>query len=359
MNEQERSAATLSCRFCPMCHHVDLATTITRRETYSPRGRGLTLFAVEQGKLSWDPSVADVMYKFSADGLSRQVCAGHIDHDELVIDARRRLVAAGAAPEAVRRVRENIQKRGNPWGEPEPDLEALSGAKKKADLLVYFGPAARVRRPGVIGATAKLLSRGGVAFMVLAAEGTPGLLLHQLGEADAAKEAARALQEKIAKSGARTVAVVGADAYRVLSRGFGDVPGLKGAAVRHVSEVIAELPLKFRPMDRPVAVHDPCALARFAPCIDPPRALLRKILGRDPLELPWNREHAACSGECGGLPFTNPALAAAAARRRTAQALEVRAAALVTAGPAAATLLDNGALEVKDITEAAAEALGG
>jgi Fe-S oxidoreductase len=358
--EQERLTAMTSCRFCPMCHHADLSATLTRRETYSARGRGLTLWAIEKGKLPWDSSVADVMYKFSADGLSRHVCAGHINHDELVIDARRRLVRAGAAPEAVAAVKSRLGMSGNPWGEPEPDVAALSGAKAgaRSELLVYFGPAARVRRQGVVKALGKLLSRAGVPFGALPAEGDPGLLLYQLGYAEDGQAAARALQEKISRSGARTVVTPDPDAYRALKSGFGDVPGVQGVKVLHASECLEELArggkLRFRGAGTKIAYHDPCALARFAPCIDPPRALLKAVAGQAPLELGWSRDRAWCSGECGGLPFTNPELARAAAQRVLVQAGEAGAEVIVTASPAGAILLGEGA---RDLTELAAESL--
>ena len=366
--EDDYRTAVRSCRFCPMCHHADLVTTLTRRETTSPRGRGLTLFALEQGKLSWDASVADVLYRFTADGLSRHVCAGHINHDEMVIEGRRRVAAAGAAPEAVGRVRANIEKTGNPWGEADPGPERALGIKARrrdAAVLVVLGPAARVRRPEAARAFGRLLERAGLVPAVLDEEGDPGLLLYQLGLPEPAHASARTLAEKIRASGAREVVTPDPDVYRTLTAGFGDFPGLgKAAAVRHAAEFLETLAregrLKFRPPAAKTAYHDPCALARFSPLIAPPRALIKAVSGRDPLELPWNREAAACSGECGGLPFTYPDLARAAAERRAAQARETGAEVLVTAGPGTAHhLAQAGGGFAKDLTEWTAECLVG
>jgi Fe-S oxidoreductase len=362
--EEDVSVAVRSCRFCPMCHHVDLVTAITRRETYSPRGRGMTLFAIGKGLLDWDAAVADVMYKFSADGLSRQVCAGHINHDEMVIDARQRLVQAGAAPESVAQVRRNIETFGNPWGETEPDLRALVGAESapSPEVLVYFGATARVQRPNVVRSMVRLLRQAGISFAYLSNEGDPGLLLYQLGEIEAAQDAARRLQEKLQERGITRIVTPDAESYRVFKVGFRDYPGLgPGWEVQHVSELL-ESParagkLRFKRPEKRVIYHDPCALARFAPCLDPPRALLRAIDGEAPLELPWQRELAVCSGECGGLPFTNGPIARAAAAERLKQAREAGAEILVTSSPAAAQVMSDGGLEVKDLVEFAAECL--
>ena len=366
--DAERLNAIQSCRYCPMCHHADLSVTLTRRETYSARGRGLLLWSIEKGKIGWDSQVADVMYKFPADGLSKRVCAGHIPHDDLILDARARLVRAGAAPVSVARTKKNLKEHGNPWGTAESDLGARVGLKGRPagtpQVLLYFGATARVHRPGAIDALLRLVRKAGVAFTYLPEEGDPGLLLHQLGEVEAAGEAASALGRKIEESHAARVVTADADAYRALKAGFGNVPPLAGAAVQHASEFLEELAkggkLTFRPPAKRVAYHDPCALARFTPCLEAPRALLKRILGGAPAELPGNRELAECSGECGGLPFTNADLASAAAARRLEQAAGAGAGILAAGGTAAAAALaqaNASALEIKDLVELAADCL--
>src|SRR5262249_16960686 len=149
-------------------------------------------------------------------GLCRQVCAGHIPHDEMVIDARHRLVGAGRAPDAVARVKGNIEEKGNPWGQEEPDLAAMTGAKPQRDVLVCFGSAARIRRPGSVTALTKLLNAADVGFSVLHEESDPGLLLYQLGEPEAGESAARGLSSRIGRSGAKHVVTPDADVYRTL-----------------------------------------------------------------------------------------------------------------------------------------------
>ena len=359
--QDDRRTAALSCRYCPMCHHADLTVTLERRETYAARARGLILFAAEQGKVAWDAQLADVMYQFFTDGLCQKVCAGHIPHDEMVIDARRRLIAAGQAPEAVAQVRDNIEKTGNPWGEQEPDLSALTGAKPREDVLVYFGPAARIRRPQSVGALAALLRRADVRFSVLCDEGDSGLLLYQLGDTEAGAGAARVLARKITQSGARTVVTSDADAYRTLKIGFGEVSPMSGSTVLHASECLAKLMggLRFRkPVRSQVAYHDPCALARFAPCLEAPRTLVQSVCERAPLEIgTWSRELANCSGECGGVSFTRPTLARKAADRRLREAHDAGADLLVAGSPAAAAALEGGNLEVRELSEFLAESL--
>jgi len=338
-----------------MCHHADLTVTLQRRETYSARGRGLALFAAEQGKQPLDPEFADVMYGFFADGLCQHVCAGHIPHDDMIIDARRQLVAAGREPEAVPQLKFNIQQTGNPWGEAEPDLSSLPGTNSRQDVLVYFGPAARIKRPAVLSALASLLKSAGVEFSVMRNEGDPGLLLYQLGEAEASEQAARALAQKITESGARTVITPDADAYRTLKVGFGHVTPLSAAKIQHTSEFLRPLARDLQLHQRKAlraAYHDPCALARFAPCLEAPRAVLKVVCGVEPLEIgAWSRDLANCSGECGGVPFTHPNLSRKAADHRIHAAREVGAELLVAGSPGAAAALEGSDMPVQEFCE--------
>ena len=355
LSAEKMRAAIRSCRYCPMCHHVDLTVTLQRRETYSARGRGLALFAAELGELPLDPEFADVMYGFFADGLCQRVCAGHIPHDEMVIEARHQLVAAGRQPETVARVKSNIHDTGNPWGNSEPDLSSLPAVNPRRDVLVYFGPTARVKRPAVLSALASLLKTAGVEFSVMRDEGDPGLLLHQLGEVEAGEQAGKALARKIAESGARIVITPDADAYRTMKVGFGNVPPLSAVKIQHTSDFLSRLSgdLKLHQQKRlRVAYHDPCALARFASCLEAPRAVLTTVCGREPLEIgAWSRDLAHCSGECGGVPFTLPKLSRQAAEHRIHAAREVGAELLVAGSPGAAASLEGSGMPVQELCE--------
>jgi Fe-S oxidoreductase len=361
LSETDRLIAIRSCRSCPMCHHADLVTTLERRETFSARGRGMTLFAIEQGIAVLDSEVADSMYRFFVDGLCRHVCAGHIMHDDMVVDARRRLVAANQAPPTVAQVKANVQKTGNPWAEAEPDLQALTQAQVGREVLVYFGPAARIKRPVVITALCAILEKGGIGFSVLDEEGDPGLLLHQLGEQEAGAAAARELVEKIRGSGARTIITPDAEAYQALKVGFGERPPLTDVEILHTSEFLVKLlgRLTFnKPKHKRISYHDPCILARGAPSLDAPRAIVRHIAESEALEIgPWNRELANCSGECGGVPFTTPALSKKAAERRVREALDIGADLIVAGSPAGAAVLAGNGIEVQELCEWVANSL--
>jgi Fe-S oxidoreductase len=321
----------------------------------------MTLFALERDTLKLGPQMADVMYRFFVDGLCRQVCAGHIPHDDIIVDARHRLTAANLAPPAVGRVKAGITETGNPWGEAERDWQALTNARHGQKLLIYFGSTARVKRPGVIGALARILDKLDVGYSVLEEEADPGLLLYQLGERQAGEAAAKEFIEKIRSSGAQTVVTPDAEAYQMLKSGLGGQIPLHDREILHSSEFIERhlggLTLG-RLKYRRIAYHDPCVLARMAPCMIAPRSIVRQIGGVEPVEIgPWSRETANCSGECGGVQFTVPSLSKMAAERRVREAAAVEADVIVTGTPAAAVALNGHGIKVLDLCEFVSEAL--
>ena len=137
--------------------------------------------------------------------------------------------------------------------------------------------------------------------------------------------------------------------------GFGDVMPLSTVKIQHTSEFLSHfagrLPFRQRKGLR-VAYHDPCALARFAPCLEAPRAVLKMVMDAEPLEIGlWSRDRANCSGECGGVPFTHPALSRKAAEHRTQAAREVGAELVVAGSPGAADALEGSGLTVQEFCE--------
>ena len=103
LTEKEREETIWACRFCMMCHVADRVGQVVRRESYTPRGRGAIIYAVDKGLLSADEGVADIMYTSLNDRLIREWCVGHYDHEELVIDERARLFSGGLAPAEIGR----------------------------------------------------------------------------------------------------------------------------------------------------------------------------------------------------------------------------------------------------------------
>jgi Fe-S oxidoreductase len=332
----------------------------------------LVLFGLENGVLKWeDPAVADVFYKSFTDGLPQEWCAGNYDADELVIDARHRLVEKGLAPQEVVRAVERVISSGSPYPEPAPstsDLLAKFGitATQGADLLLFAGCAARTLYPASLHSFAKVLQRRGVKFNILDPEPCCGMPLYQLGDFENASRRAKAVAQLIVSSGAKEIVLLDPDCFRMLKSRYTrfGAPLPDTLKVLHVSEWLLgrieaeKWDLKLR--SERYTYHDPISLARFTKVHEPPRLILQSIFGREPLEMLGNRAKAFNCGEGGGMILTNPEIALEAAARRYEQARLTGADLLVTASPVCASFLSRVGTnhpKVKDLVQIVEEAI--
>ena len=372
LTDEERRLTIQGCRFCPMCYHADTAALILRKETNTPRGRGLILHALDHGVLKWeDPWIGDIFYKSFTDGLPQEWCAGHYDHDELVIDARRRLAEKGFLPEEARQAMNRTEKNGSPYAEPgvnPPDFLREIGAASKtgAALLFYLGCSARSLYPSSARALFRILKATGVPFQVLESETCCGMTLYQLGDFAGASRQARKTAQDILRSGARELVLLDADCYRMFTTRYRKFGALlpEGLKVCHVSEWLADRlsrgALPIRQGRRRATYHDPVSLARFTKIHEAPRSVIRALFDPGLQEMEWPREKAHDCGAGGGMVFTNPDIAREAARRCYDQARKTGAEILITASPPCAFQLagvSSADLPVRDLVEAVADAL--
>ncbi len=107
--------------------------------------------------------------------------------------------------------------------------------------------------------------------------------------------------EAIRSTGAKTVVTACPECYRTLKLDYPDVVGDLGFDVLHISEFLAQAleegKLKFeRALERKVTYHDSCRLGRHMGIYEQPRELLKAIPGLELVEMPRNRQEAACCG---------------------------------------------------------------
>jgi Fe-S oxidoreductase len=372
LTEEERNLTIQGCRFCPMCYHADTAALILRKETNSPRGRGLILHGLDHGVLKWeDPWIGDIFFKSFTDGLPQEWCAGHYDHDELVIDARRRLAEMGCLPEAAQEAVNRVKTSGSPYRQAGVDISGLlreigATPERGAALLVYLGCSTRSLYPSSARALFRILKALKVSFQTLEDETCCGMPLYRLGDFPGASRQAQKTAQGILQSGARELVVLDADCYRMFMtryRKFGAfLP--EGLKVSHVSEWLADRfsqgALRVRKSRGGATYHDPASLGRFTKIHDAPREVIRSLFDPGLKEMEWSREKAHDCGAGGGMMFTNPDIAREAARRCYGQAQRTGGEVLITASPLCAFQLgavSSPDLPVRDLVEVAADAL--
>jgi Fe-S oxidoreductase len=340
LSEKERAETIWACRFCMMCHCADRVGQVVRRESYTPRGRGAIIFALDEGFLDYDEGVADIMYTTLNDRMIQHWCVGNYDHEELVIDARARIFEKGLAPEGVIAYSKNLRTNPVQGGDPAKILsDAGVTMDSDSDTLLFCGSAARGSQQATLIAAGKLFNRAGQSFKVLADEPSSGWALYQLGDFEGAKEISALLAEKIRQSKVSTVVALDADGYRMLmgrtTRFGGDIKGIK---ILHINAVMAGW-LK----DKAISVtqkvpdaatyHDPCVLARFFEDIDSPRYILSQILAEELKEMATNKKLANCCGAGGMLAVHRPDVSEDVAGMRIDEAIESGAARLISGCP--------------------------
>jgi len=369
LTESERIETIKACRDCPMCHPVDLFAQITGKEANTPRGRGMTLWGLEKGLLSWESEgVSGIFYQAFLDGLPQEWCEGNYDFDELIIDARKTLVDKGLAPAAVSEIARRIQETGNPQGIQGKGVSAIMGQSPSGtpEIAVFLGSSARTERAQAAIALAEILRRLKIGFEVLEDETDSGFLLYQLGDFQTASAQAKKIADRLKKIHAKKLIVLSASAYRMittrLARFGASLP--EGLKVFHATEFLGELleqeKLVFRKkLNKTVTYHDPCCLARFTYVLEPPRKLLAALCESPLVEMNWSGKQARSCGGCGGVPFTYPDISEKAGRIRVEEALKTKAAILASADPECEAMLTRVAqgIEVKDIVELVEEAI--
>ena len=336
LSDKERTETIRACRYCPMCQHADRVASLVRKESYTPRGRGAILFALEKGLLSLDESVADIMYTAVNDGLLQEWCVGNYDHEEMILDIRARLFEKGLAPKEVATFVKALHDK--PQG-PEPE-EILSQAgvvtKPGAEILLFAGCSAREAASSTLISMGGFFNRAGIPFQILKKEPCCGWPLYQLGDLEGAKDFSVTVSTAITRSKASTVVVLDADCYRMLLTRNSRLGGsLEGVRVIHALKLLADwleqgkVRIERRLSD-PVTYHDPCALARYCEDLDSPRKILASLFEGEAREMITHKRMANCCGAGGMLSVYRPDLAREISLLRLEEARETGATLLAT-----------------------------
>ena len=337
LNREERKETILACRHCMMCHVVDRVASLVRRESYTPRGRGAILFALEQGLLKPDKAVADIMYTTLNDGLLLEWCVGNYDQEELIIDARAKLFEQGLAPDAVTDFVKSVHSAQGKGTSPREILSQTGiVVDKGAEVLLFCGCSSLESENQTVVSFGQILNRAEIKFQVMEKETCCGWPLYQLGDWKGAESFSVKVANSIRETGASTVVVLDADCYRMLStRNVRFGGNLEGIKIMHVNEFLADMLDKdtlqiVSPISEPVTYHDPCALARYCQDTESPRKILRSISRGKFSEMETNKKLANCCGQGGMLPVHRPDIADRVAALRLEEAKETGAEILAT-----------------------------
>ena len=337
LTDKERSETIWACRFCMMCHVADRVASVVRRESYTPRGRGAIMYALDKGMIPWDKGVAEIMYTTLNDGLLQEWCVGNYDHEELVLDFRAQLYSRGLAPEDVSSFLGKLRANPSPGTSPTQILEEAGvRVRPSADILLFCGCSARESQKSTVIAMGRLFNSAGIPFMVLPEEPCCGWPFYQLGDLEGARSFSIRVADALRNSGASKVVVLDADCHRMLLtrtvRFGGDLHGITVVhALQETAGWIDEGLLSIqRPFSGTVTYHDPCSLARYCDETESARKILGVLLEDTVKEMATSGKKANCCGGGGMLAVHRPEIARKVTRKRLLEAAETGAEVVAT-----------------------------
>ena len=343
MKQFERHMNTVNaCRFCPMCRNTCTAGEAEHRETVTPKGKALTIFTCINGIQTFDNDVAEVMYHCNLCQLCNAVCEGSWDITEIVTEARRKSVAMGIEPKAVRNMKDSIVNQGNPYGLDKANrlnLLQMPKMNDNASLLYFSGCNVSYKHPEILKAMIKIFQVAGENYTVLNEERCCGAYLDIMGYRDDARDVAKKNIEQFIDSKCQILVTSCPHCYYTIKEMYGQwgVQLPDGLRILHTSsylrEIIAQDKVRLTPLKATLTYHDPCRLGRYCGIYEEPREIIKSFNGIDFKEMRWNRSNARCCGYGSGMSVINQNTARKVAKQRISEIKETGVELLITSCP--------------------------
>lgn len=248
-----------------------------------------------------------------------EICPVGIEHVPAIVEMRRALVEQGDMDPMVQKVLQNIQKRGNSFGENKKkrpawtkklDFEIKDARTEPVDVLWFVGDFAsfdpRYQRVSVD--FARIMKAAGIDFGILYEdESNSGNDVRRVGEEGLYQHLAETNIAVLDDCDFKRIVTTDPHSFNTIKNEYPEFGG--NYEVEHASAFIARLlnenriPLKKKLDGRRVTFHDPCHLGRYNKGYDGPREAIRS-LGVDLVEMRRSRDNSFCCGAGGGRIWT-------------------------------------------------------
>ncbi|MCC6164458.1 MAG: 4Fe-4S dicluster domain-containing protein [Acidobacteria bacterium] len=257
----------------------------------------------------YDP---DVLWQCTTCGACEDACPVGVEHTPVIIGARRGLVSNGDAPDYLAPIYNNLERRGNLWGQTADARQKFVASAQletfdplKHEYLLWLGCAGGTEPDfqRSLRSLAEILRAQGKTFGVLRKERCTGDVAKRTGNEYQFQELATANVEDLNDAGVKKVVTSCPHCLKTLGHDY-KAFGFEGKVV-HSSALVEQLTryeLPVRIEDEPVTFHDPCYLGRYAGEHAAPRALLERY-GGEVTEPERTKDNPFCCGAGGGLLF--------------------------------------------------------
>lgn len=343
----------LTCTFCGFCKSVCPYFEDNQWDPSVARGKIALAYGLTRGEIPADESVIERLAQCTTCKDCERRCPSNIRVVDIVEAARGDIAEAGLALPAYKKIRENLKKTKNPYGETAtPDF----GMKpRKAEIGYFIGCTGRYRLPEIAKHAISILQKLKVDFTLID-EVCCGSTLQRTGQDEKLlQRLMRANIDNIKKLGVKKVIFTCAGCMRMFKEQYPKHVGVD-FEVEHLVQFLAKQNMKLKPLKKRIAYHDPCHIGRHMKIFEEPRNILKAIPDASYIELKDNRDTARCCGGGGGVRAADPEAAQRISSKRVKSASEV-ADLLVTACPFCVTNLRFGNelirvdIEIRDIAE--------
>lgn len=311
-----------------------------------------------------------------------QACPVYIEHVDKIIDMRRNLVMERSQfPESVQDALKSLGTRRHPYrGTTASRTDWAEGLKvpelssdSDIDILYWVGCSAALedRSMKVSQATAKVLQALKIKFGILGTEesccGDPA---RRMGDEYLYQTICQNNIEILKGYKVKKILTTCPHCFNTLKHEYPQFGG-NFEVVHHtqfLAGLIREGKLKISPLSesKKAAYHDSCYLGRYNDIYQEPREILKTIGGIQAVELARYGTNSFCCGGGGGHMWMDEAPTKRVNERRVEEIIKAKVDLVATACPYCLVMFEDGikakgaeeTLQVKDLSELAAEALG-
>ena len=304
--------ATENCRYCLMCRHVCPVGHVTRLETLTPHGWGLTIASVQRDVLTWNDETVEVLYSCADCGLCRANCATDQPLPDAIAAARAEVTAQHLAPAIVYEIGEMLEQYENPYVKQTPEKVTGTGA-----VALFVGDETAHRWSEGMNAARTLIQATGVTPVEIGIGRNNGYLASSLGLPETSRLLAQATLDELRASGARKLLVLSPGDYFAFNQHLTERLGLTWPEEVELIELTTYMYDHFKagrltltPIEDTTsyAYVDPAHAVRAPAGRAAARAILNAVLPIPARELFWRGERAHPTGSTA-LQFTQPHLA--------------------------------------------------